>query len=182
MSNYTHKKSTALGLFLTVLSVCFVTSTYAQHIQWHSIEQAEQAAKKQHRKVVIQVYTNWSGKFKELQNNVLSQQHIVKYLNDNFIVTKFDAETPNDVTFKNKTYRFVNQHGVKFNELASELLKGQLEFPTLVFFDEDMNYIQSIQYRNAEYFEMAIKYFGTDSHKSMPWGRWEKSFNLKTQR
>jgi thioredoxin-related protein len=162
---------------LTLINYAFFATINAQEaVNWQPIQQAENLAQKQHRKVLIEIYTQWSEGFKELERSVLGQPQVAKYLNDNFVTVKFDAETREDINFKNKNYKFVTQSGVGFNELASELLRGQMSYPTFVFLDENGNLIQTIQYRTPEHFEMIITYFGSDNHKKMPWKKYEKVF------
>ena len=167
-------------ILLTTLSLTtslFSASVKAQEtVNWQPIQQAETLANKQHRKIFIEIYTSWSEGFKELERSVLPQSHITKYLNDTYISVKFDAETREEVNFKGHNYKFVSQSGVGFNELASELLRGQLVYPTLVFLEEDGSLIQAIQYRTPEQFEMIITYFGSDNHKKMPWKKYERVY------
>lgn len=163
------------------VSILLVTTRFSpikaqESLQWFTIDQVEQFAKKTHKKVLIEVFTNWSDGFWQLERNALNQQQIINYLNERFLTVKFDAETRSDVNFRSKTYHFVSQSGVGFNELASELLQGQMVYPTLVFLDENMNLIQTIQYRSPEQFEMIITYFGDDNHKKMPWNKYEKNY------
>ena len=149
-----------------MLTTAWLTNIKAQsNVKLYAIDQVEQAAKKEHKKVIIQVFTQWSEGFRKLENDALKQQQIVNYLNDKFLTVKFDAETRADVNFRNKVYHFVSQSGVGFNQLASELLQGQMAYPTLVFFDENMNLIQAIQYHSPEQLEMVITYFGDNNHK-----------------
>lgn len=167
---------------ILLLTSALLTTTSLTHIeaqdnvQYYSIEQVQQAAKTQKKKVLIQIYTKWSEGFRQLERTSLTQPIIVRYLNDNFLTVKFDAETRTDVNFRNKTYHYVSQSGVSFNELASELLEGQLAYPTFVFLDENMNLIQTIQYRSPEQFEMIITYFGGNNYKNMPWTKYEKNY------
>jgi thioredoxin-related protein len=165
-----------------IFSAFFATINAQETVNWQPIQQAETLAKKHHRKVLIEVFTQWSEGFKELERSVLAQPQIAKYLNDNFVTIKFDAETHEDINFKDRNYKFVTQSGVGFNELAAELLRGQMTYPTFVFLDENGNLIQTIQYRTPEHFEMIITYFGSDNHKKMPWKKYEKVFlPLKTR-
>lgn len=169
--------------FSILLTALFITTSifsnalHAQEtVNWQPIQQAETLANKQHRKIFIEIYTPWSEGFKELERTISTQSAISKYLNDTYITVKFDAETRDEVSFQGRTYKFVSQSGVSFNELASELLRGQLVYPTLVFLEEDGTLIQAIQYRTPEQFEMIITYFGSDNHKKMPWKKYERVY------
>lgn len=177
MRNY---KELLLFIFLFVLTV--FSKTYAQvkgdeGIKWYTIEQAEALSKQNKRKVFIDVFTSWCGWCKNMEKTTFSQQHIIKYINENYYAVKLNAEQRSDINFKSKTYHFVTQSGVGFNELAAELLRGQMSYPTLIFLDEDLNLIQAIPgYRAANQFEMIMTYFGEDNHKKMPWTKYEKTY------
>jgi thioredoxin-related protein len=170
-------------LFILLIFVAAsVSKTYAQvkteeTVRWYTIEQAEALAKKNKRKIFIDVFTNWCGWCKNMEKSTFSQQHIIHYINENYYAVKLDAEQRNEIVFKNKTYHFVTQSGVGFNELAAEFLRGQMSYPTIIFLDEDLNTIQVIPgYRDAAQFEKIMTYFGEDNHKKTPWSKYEKTY------
>ena len=153
------------------------TYTQVESIRWYSIQQAEALMKKEKRKIFIDVFTNWCTACKSMEQATFMQQNIAKYLNDNYYPVKLDAEERNDINFRRKTYHFVMQSGVGFNELAAEFLKGQLSYPTVVFLDEDLNLIQAIQgFKAADQFEKIMTYFGDNNHKKVPWTKYEKIY------
>lgn len=166
-------------LFVLLLVFCLsAASLMAQEkIKWYTLEQAESLVKKEPRKIFIDVYTSWCGWCKNMEKTTFSQNYIADYLNDNYYPVKLDAEQKKDIIFKNHTYKFVSQSGVGFNELAAELLRGQMAYPTIVFLDEDLNLIQAIQgFRPPDQFEMIMTYFGEDNHKKIPWVKYEKTY------
>jgi thioredoxin-related protein len=169
-------------LVLIIFVAASISKTYAQvkgeeGIKWYTIEQAEALSKKNKKKIFIDVYTKWCGWCKNMDKTTLSQQHIIRYINENFYAVKLDAEQHSDITFKNKTYHYVTQSGVGFNELAADFLKAQMSYPTIIFLDEDLNTIQAIPgYRESSQFEMIMTYFGEDNHKKMPWTKYEKTY------
>lgn len=167
---------TMLCILILFATICFSDISAQESVQYYTIDQIEQATKKNRKKVLIEVFTQWSDGFRQLEREALNQHQIVSYLNSKFLTVKFDAETRADVNYRNRTYRYVSQSGVGFNELASELLQGQMVYPTFVFLDENMNLIQTIQYRSPEQFEMIITYFGDNNHKKIPWKKYEKNY------
>ena len=88
------------------------------------------------------------------------------------------AEHKEDITFKERLYKFNSAGGRKgYHELASDLLKGRMSYPTVVFLDEDLNVIQPIPgYSDAPKFEAIINYFAGDHYKKTPWSTFEKNF------
>ena len=167
-------KTMVLALVLCMMA--WFIDAKAQDVQYYPIDQVEQIAKKGHKKILIEVFTQWSDGFRQLEREALRQQQIVSYLNDKFLTVKFDAETRSDVSFRDRTYRYVSKSGVGFNELAAELLQGQMAYPTFIFLDENMNLIQTIKYHSPEQFEMIITYFGDNNHKKIPWKKYEKNY------
>ena len=53
---------------------------------------------------MIDVYTQWCGPCKMLDKNTFHHAEVVKYVNANYYAVKFDAESPDPVTYKDKTY------------------------------------------------------------------------------
>jgi thioredoxin-related protein len=167
-----------LSITLLAFSGSLLAQTKGQEtIKWYTIEEVEVLSKKEKRKVFIDVYTNWCGWCKNMEKNTFAQQYIVRYINENYYPVKLNAEQKTDIQFRGHTYKFVKQSQVGFNELAAELLKGQMSYPTIVFLDEDLNLIQALQgYRAPDQFEMIMSYFGENNHKKIPWSKYEKTY------
>ena len=176
------RKYHLLLFFTTFLSLCQSQKLSAQQVNWLSIEQAESKQKQAPKKIMIDVYTKWCTACKSIDNAAATQPQTARFINDYYYAAKLDAEHPTPLTFKGKTYKYVTQSGVGFNELAAELLKGQLQYPTLVFFDENANFIQAIQYKSPEQFNMVVMYFGQDHYKTMPWAKFEKMYTPSAKR
>ena len=64
-----------------------------------------------------------------------------------------------------------------YHELAAEITRGQLSFPTVVFLDEKIEVIQSIPgYRDTKEFETIATYFGRNEHLKTPWETYQKNY------
>jgi uncharacterized protein YyaL (SSP411 family) len=82
-------------------------------------EQAEALCKKEPRKVVVDVYTEWCGWCKKMDKATFQNEVIVKYLNENYYAIKFNAEQREDIHLKGKDYEYVKSMGGKgYHELA----------------------------------------------------------------
>ena len=62
-------------------------------------------------------------------------------MNKNFYAIKLNAEGKQPITFKGKKYNFIPKY--RSHELAFQLLKGRMSYPTTVYLDEDFNLIAS---------------------------------------
>ncbi len=117
-------------------------SNKAGGLQWTSIENLEAVSNKSNKKVMIDMYTSWCGWCKVMDKKTFTNPEVIKYLNDNFHVVKFNAEQKQPVTFKGKEYQWANAGRRGVNMLAHEMLNGRLGYPSLVFLDENLNKIK----------------------------------------
>lgn len=146
-------------------------------INWMTLEQAMEKSKTEKRKIFVDVYTTWCGWCKHMDSTTFVSGSVAKYLNDHYYPVKFNAEQQSDIVFKDKTYHFKKSGNRGHHELAAEWLNNRLTFPTVVFLDENMTLIQPLAgYQDATKMEAIINYFGTDSHKRVPWESYEKKF------
>jgi thioredoxin-related protein len=146
-------------------------------LNWVSFEEAVELNKKEKKKILLDVFTYWCGWCKKMDAETFSNPYLAKYLNDNYYLVKLDAESKEPIEYKGKEYRFIRNSKGGHHELAEELLRGHLSFPSLVFLDENMEMIQPIPgYRDAEELLMISSYFGTSKYKEIPWSIFQKEY------
>lgn len=113
----------------------------AAKVNWISIDEAQELGKKEPRKVIVDVYTDWCGWCKKMDQNTFSDAEVAKYINDHFYAVKLNAESRDIVKYKD-----------------TELTKAELSkafrvsaYPTIVIIDEEFETIFPIPgYRSAE--------------------------------
>lgn len=156
----------------------FYFNGYTQGINWMSWEEAVIASKEEKRKFVVDVYTEWCGWCKKMDASTFQDPEIVKYVNKYYYAIKFDAEQKDDISLNGKVYKF-NKSGKRgYHQLAAEITRGRLSYPTVVFLDEELSLIQSIPgYRDIKSFTMIMKYFGEDFHTSVPWKTYSRNYS-----
>ena len=163
--------------FVVMLLFLFGQFSIAQ-VNWITFEEAEANHKTESRKIFVDVYTDWCGWCKKMDASTFQEDEVSAYLNDNYYAIKFNAEQKEDITFKGKTYKYVKYGKRGYHELALEILKGKLSYPSVVFIDEELNVIQSIEgYKGPSTFKMIMTYFGRDFHKSIPWRSYIKTYD-----
>lgn len=152
----------------------------APKIHWMTLEEAIEKSKTEKRKLYIDVYTQWCGWCKRMDETTFSDPEVVRYMNDHYYAVKFDAEQEKDINFQEKNYKFRKNGARGYHELASAWLNNRLSFPTSVFLDENFNVIQPIPgYLDGSKMEAVLNYFGTNSHKTTPWETYERRFNQR---
>ena len=151
-------------------------------IKWMTLKEAQEAEKKEPRKIVVDVYTGWCGWCKRMDATTFTHPEIIKYVGEKFYAVKFDAETQETIHFNGKDYQYKTQGTRGYNEWAAEMLSGQLSYPTTVYFDEQLNEIFPVPgYQDPQTFEKVINFVGTNSYKTQKWEEYEGKFKGKVQ-
>ena len=154
-----------------------------EQINWVNWDQAQSLMKKQKRKVMVDIYTDWCGWCKRMDASTFQDPRIVKYLNKYYYAVKFNAEQKEEINFKSKMFKFIaiGRRGV--HELAIEITNGQLSYPTFVFMDEDFNTIQPLPgYQDADTFEVISNYFGGNHYKTTPYQNFQDKFKTSMKK
>ncbi len=117
--------------------------TTSAGLKWYSFENAMAVNEKAKKKVLVDVYTSWCKWCKVMDAKTFTDPEVVDYLNDNFVLVKFNAERTDPVDFKGETFELkrVGRRGT--NALAIKMLNGRLGYPTLVYMDSDFNKIRA---------------------------------------
>lgn len=169
-----------MRLLLSLLFFFFSLSvglTQNLKVEWLTWEQAMAKSKVEKKKIFVDIYTEWCTWCKRMDKSTFQKDIVAGYLNDEYYAVKFDAETKKVLTYLGKEYKHVKGGRNGYNELALTLTKGELQFPTIVFLDEELNIIQHIPgFRGPSEFEMIMTYFGSNAFKSTAWSTYTKIY------
>lgn len=164
-------------LLVTLISLFAFITCFPQLIKWHTFAEALELNKKEPRKIVVDVYTDWCGWCKVMEKNTYNNEVIAEYLNKKFYIVKLDAEQKEDVKIGGKTYKFVPQGRRGYHELAAILLQGNMVYPSVVFLDEKVRILQSFQgYIRAKQFDEIIKFIGENHYITKSWDEFIASY------
>lgn len=142
----------------------------AQEVKWYSFEQAIELNRKEPKKLVVDVYTDWCAWCKVMDKNTFGNVIIAEYLNKKYYPVKFNAEQKEDITLGDNTYKFVAQGRRGYHELAAALLNGNMGYPSVVFLDEQIRIIQPFQgYIRARQFDEIMRFIGEEYYKTKTW-------------
>jgi len=156
--------------FLINLILALYAINLNAQVHWYTIEEALEKNKKEPRKIIIDVYTDWCGWCKVMEKNTFNNLIIAEYLNKKFYPVKFNAEQKEDIKIGDKVFKYVSSGMRGYHELAAALLQGQLSYPSIVFLDENLGLIYiSRGYVQAPQFDMISKYIGENHYKNIKW-------------
>lgn len=150
------------------------TAVALDEVKWYTLDEAMAANKKTPKKMLVDVYTDWCGWCKVMDKQTFTDPGIIKYVNTNFYPVKFDAEIKETIKFKGKEYSFVANGRRGYNQLAYELLKGRLGYPSLVYLDENQNHIRIAPgFKKPEQLMPELKFAAEDHYKSQDFTKYQ---------
>ncbi len=146
------------------------------NINWVSVNDLPALQAKEPRKVFVDVYTSWCGPCKMMMNNTFSDVNIINYVNKNYYAVKFNAEGNEVVNFKGYTFNNSNYDPARANSrngthdfaLAIAPVQTRIAYPTLVYFDEQLNIIAPMQgYYQPSQLQPVLTYFKENKYKEI---------------
>lgn len=153
-------------------------------VHWMTFAEAQAAMKIEKKKLLVDVYTPWCGPCKMMMRDTFSDPKVAAYINANYYAIKFNAEGPDKVIWKGKEYandKYVagkqgrnGTHPLTY-EIAS--VDGRVAYPTLVFFDENLELLTPVQgFLPPQKIEPIIKFLGDDHYKTSDYGKFMETF------
>lgn len=151
----------------------------AQKINWISLEEAFAKTQQEPRKILIDVYTDWCGWCKVMDQKTFTDPKVVNYVNKNYYAVKFNAESRKDIKIGDKVYKFDSANRV--HEAAIALLQGNMSYPSIVYLDEQFNMIQPVPgYMEAKPFHQVITFIGGNHHRKEQFDAFKTGTYVKT--
>lgn len=90
---------------ILVLFLIFGTlAIQAQEIKWMTLDEALGKQRKNPKPIFMDVYTDWCGPCKMLDQNTFQDKAISDYLTANYYAVKFNAEGNSSITYRGVTY------------------------------------------------------------------------------
>ncbi|MBI4548602.1 MAG: DUF255 domain-containing protein [Ignavibacteriae bacterium] len=148
------------SFFILFLATSFIQGGDKTEVKWLALETALTEAKKSDKKLLLDFYTTWCGWCKRLDKDVYGNEEVAKYLNQEYVLVKINAEASNKVKYKDSTY----------TEIAFASSFGVTGYPTIVFLDAQGEPITSLGgYVPADRFLPIVKYIAEDHYKNLTW-------------
>lgn len=170
-------------LFTIIICIVYNSRIDAQStekVQWYTIEEAEALAKKNPKKIMIDVYTNWCGWCKKMDSETFTHPVIADIINKSFYAVKLNAESKGNITFNGYTYKYVSQGGRGYHELSAGLLNGKLSFPSIAYMNEKLELLGAIPgYYTPADIEPLLDYIAEDKFLVQSLDEYKQTFESK---
>lgn len=179
-----------MSKYIIVLVIAFYSfqftksqSNEVSKLKWYSFSDLSELQKKEPRKIMIDMYTDWCVWCKKMDQQTYSHPIIVDYLNKYFYPVKFNAETSDSISFQG--HSFINEgkdpHSTHQLALAFfQSTKQQIAYPTMFYLDENLNLITPYAgYLDAAHLEVLLHYIVEEKYKPITLEQYKKTFISK---
>jgi thioredoxin-related protein len=153
----------------------------ASQVKWYSFEEAYKLNKKKPKKMMVDVYTDWCGWCKKMDAETFANPVIASYMNDHFYNVKFNAERKDTIVIDGVKFSNPNPSSSRStHQLAVELLRGKMSYPSYAFLNEKGQLITVVAgYQQAQGFECILNFFGSDAYLTTKWEDYQPKFQGK---
>lgn len=167
-----------------IITLLFVGSTFAQKVNWMTMDEALAAQQVLPKKIIMDVYTVWCGPCKLMDRETFGNNKVARFINENYYPVKFNAEGPEEITYDGFTYTNPNYQPERRGRNATHFFADALRlqgYPSIVFFEDNGKLIQSIPgFRSPKEIEIYLKMIANDDYKELvtveAWETYQKNF------
>lgn len=103
-----------------------------ESIEWLNLETAADRNKEEKKFFFLDIYTDWCGWCKKMDQSTFKDSSVVAYMNEHFFAVKMNAESKAPIAYIEVLYEYKMFNGKGYNELAVNLLSGKMSFPSFV--------------------------------------------------
>lgn len=146
-------------------------------VKWHSLKEALELQKTKPKKIIIDVYAGFCNACRVMNKTVYNDPKVAKYINDNFYLVDFNAETKDEIEFKGVKYNNAAAQNFPFNTLVMEFTRKNFILPTTSILNENLDVIDAVPYYLPESTLLAILHFyEEDKYKNTKWEDFYKEY------
>lgn len=168
-------------VFITFLTVVYCNSAYGQQsgskTNWHTIEEAEELNSKNPKKILIDVYTDWCGYCKKMDQITFNNPVIASYLNENYYPVKFNAESRDSIVFNGKVYKNNGTGSRPTHDFAIALLQGKMSYPSIAYMTDSLQYLGARPgFVTPEMIEPVLIYVAEEKYRELSYDEFMSDF------
>lgn len=154
-------------------------------VHWVSIEEAQAAAAKDGKPLLIDMWTPWCGWCRKMDAATFNDERTAAFINANFHAVSFNAEGGDTITFNgtvltNPDYRPENARGRNGTHQFAQgtaVVNGGIGYPTIVYITAKGELIGPDQgYKSPEDIEVVLNYVSSGSYTTVPLADYKATF------
>lgn len=172
-------KSTPYEEFSEQFNRAFYDTTFIKsYIKTYSLSEIEKLQKKKPKKVLINIFADFCNSCKVQNATTLRDTAIVNYINKNYYVMNFNAESNDTIIFKNEKHFRSSSNGYPLNSFAFRVTNNRLTFPSIAVLDNQLNTLDALTfYLTPQSFMPILKFYAEDKFKVTSWSDYINQYN-----
>lgn len=137
-------------------------------VSWMKFNDAFEIARRENKKILVDVYTNWCGWCKKMDREVYPSEPVTRILGASFVAVKLNAESSDRITFR----------GEELTEEQFAQAAGVTGYPATLFLDSEGTPITLVPgFHPSDRFSTILRYIGEDHYKSVSFHDFEERAN-----
>ena len=156
----------------------FYDTTFTKgYIKYKSLTEIEKLAKKKPKKILVNIGASFCNSCKVETATTLKDTAIVNYINKNFYMINFDADSNDTILFKGEKCFKTLAGGYPLNTFALRVSNNRLQFPTIAVLDEKETTLDALNvFLTPAALLPILKFYAEDKYKTTPWQDYYKAY------
>ena len=160
--------------FIAFLLLLCVAGYSQDKIQWMTWNEAVAANEKAPKKIFVDVYTDWCGWCKKMDQTTFKDSAVIAMMSENFYAVKMNAEQKDSIVWKGIVWKWTPGGRSGYNSLALELLDRQMSFPSFVLLaSDDVRIAISPGYKEPAALMKELIFAYQELYKTMTWDEYK---------
>ena len=165
-------------ILLAMFLLAGLQAASQEQIKWMSFEEAVTANEQNPKKIFIDVYTDWCGWCKVMDKQTFSDSAVIITMNKYFYPVKFNAESKAKISFGGQNFAFNARN--RAHDLAVNLLRGQMSYPSTVYMDGKNRVITAVPgFLKPKDIIPILIYMGEGLYETQQWEEFQKEYSAK---
>lgn len=158
------------------------TSAPRVSVKLHNIADLEKLQKKKPKKVLVNITSGFCNSCKVMERTSFADTLVGNYINKQFYVVNFNAESNDTLVFKGKKYFKGLVNGYPLHTLCEKITDNRFSFPALSILDEQLNVIDVLNfYQSPERLKPILYYIGGDAYKKQKFAEFMSAYPANVQ-
>jgi thioredoxin-related protein len=139
-------------------------------LKMYTFNEAVALNKKKPKKMLVNVYTGFCNSCAIMRKTTFLDSGLAKYIDKNFYLVNFDAESSDTVLFNNEKHFKQVINGYPLNTFAFKITNNRLVFPSIAILDEKMTLVEVLNtYQHPKNLKPVLVFFGGNHYKTKKW-------------
>jgi thioredoxin-related protein len=172
-------KTTPYETFSKQFNHTFYDTTFVKaYPKTYSLKEIEKLQKKKPKKILVNITSNFCNSCKVQSATTLKDTSIVNYINKNFYLIDFNAESNDTIVYKGEKLFKTPINGYPLHTFAIKITNSRLQFPSIAILDDKQNHLDVVgPFLSPSALLPILKFYAEDKYQTTTWPDFIKAYN-----